>query len=113
MTERSEQKAQTGSRATTGYPSWWPENPYPADVFPMTVDDYVHAVPDENQRTALSGCLGRLFWGIASASIRDAWILEQAGEFTVQELEEVIRHCKIGEAPDDVLMIFDAVNQYD
>ena len=62
------------------YPSWWPQNPYPADVFPMTVDDYVIAVPDETARTALSGCLGRLFWNIASKSIHEAWMLEQTGD---------------------------------
>lgn len=66
------------SRSSACYPSWWPQNPYPTDVFPMTVDDYVKAVPDENERTALSGCLGRLFWDIASQSIHDAWMLEQS-----------------------------------
>ena len=66
--------ANEGSAALHCYPSWWPDNPYPADIFPMTTDDYVQSVPDENERTALSGCLGRLFWDIASKSIRDAWL---------------------------------------
>ena len=54
---------------STAKPDWWPENPYPADVFPMTTDDYVAMIPDENQRAAIAGCLGRVFWDIASESI--------------------------------------------
>ena len=59
-------------------PSWWPENPYPVEVFPMTTKEYVKAVPDEDKRTAISGHLGRLFWNLASKSILKAWRLEQA-----------------------------------
>jgi len=55
------------------YPDWWPQNPYPEAVFPMTVEDYVAMVPDPHQRTALSGCLGRMFWEIASKSILAAY----------------------------------------
>ena len=55
------------------YPDWWPTNPYPEDIFPMSVEWYVRAIPDEHVRTAISGCLGRLFWDIASRSIYDAW----------------------------------------
>lgn len=50
-------------------PEWWPKNPYPESVFPMTVDEYCEAVPDGDQRTAISGCLGRMFWDIASEDI--------------------------------------------
>ena len=50
-------------------PSWWPENPYPEDVFPGSVDDYVAAVPDPKLRTHLSGALGRDFWNVASEMI--------------------------------------------
>ena len=62
-------------------PEWWPENPYPADVFPMTLDEYVAAIPDENQRAAISGCLGRLFWDIASESIYKRWIEAKLDSF--------------------------------
>ena len=50
-------------------PEWWPECPYPESVFPMTVDEYVKAVPGEKLRTAISGSLGREFWNIASEAI--------------------------------------------
>jgi hypothetical protein len=50
-------------------PIWWPKNPYPEDVFTMTVDDYIEMFPDPAQRTAISGCLGRIFWNIASDAI--------------------------------------------
>jgi len=53
-------------------PSWWPKNPYPESIFPMKRDDYAKAVPDPNNRTALSGMLGREFWEIASDSIWNA-----------------------------------------
>jgi hypothetical protein len=53
-------------------PKWWPENPYPEDVFTMTREQYCESVPDDRLRTAISGCLGRLFWGMASEAIWDA-----------------------------------------
>lgn len=53
-------------------PWWWPKNPYPEDVFPMKREEYPQVVPDPHMRTALSGCLGREFWGIAEESIFDA-----------------------------------------
>lgn len=52
-------------------PNWWPENPYPETVFPMHLDEYIEIVPDPRARTAVSGCLGREFWGIASKTIYD------------------------------------------
>ena len=48
---------------------WWPENPYPENIFTMTMDEYVAAVPDGALRTAISGCLGRYFWDLASWEI--------------------------------------------
>ena len=50
-------------------PEWWPENPYPESVFPMTTDEYCEAVPGGDLRTAISGCLGRVFWDVASEDI--------------------------------------------
>jgi len=49
-------------------PDWWPKNPYPAEVFPLTMQAYADMV-DEETRTAISGCLGRFFWQIASDQI--------------------------------------------
>ena len=50
-------------------PDWWPENPYPESIFPMDRKEYSRIVPDPLLRTALSGCLGRMFWDIASDMI--------------------------------------------
>lgn len=55
-------------------PDWWPQNPYPEDIFPMTRPEYAHVVPEPHTRTALSGMLGREFWGIASDAIWDAFV---------------------------------------
>jgi len=65
-------------------PDWWPENPYPADVFPMTLQVYADMV-DEETRTAISGCLGRFFWEIASEQIFSA--MRGAGVATGHEEE--------------------------
>ena len=56
----------------TDKPPWWPENPYPIEIFPMPREDYSKIIPDPNTRTAVSGMLGREFWEIASKSIYDA-----------------------------------------
>lgn len=53
-------------------PNWWPQNPYPEDIFPMERDNYAEVVPDPKTRTALSGMLGREFWGIAERRIWEA-----------------------------------------
>ena len=58
-------------------PAWWPENPYPEDIFPMTVDEYVAAVPEPHLRSAVSGSLARWAWGVASNMIWEAWQEEQ------------------------------------
>ena len=50
-------------------PGWWPENPYPESIFPMPEEQYLEIVPDPEERTALSGMLGRQFWDIASEAI--------------------------------------------
>lgn len=53
----------------TKLPAWWPACPYPADIFPLALERYAEIVPDPEQRTALSGALGRHFWQIAAAEI--------------------------------------------
>jgi len=58
------------------YPEWWPKCPYPEDIFPMTIGQYKKIIPDPNERTAVSGCLGRLFWKIAEECIYDALVQE-------------------------------------
>lgn len=69
-------------------PSWWPQNPYPEDIFPMTVKNYVQLVPDPHTRTALGGCLGRLFWDIASEMIWDRYCEVQSESLNASELYE-------------------------
>ncbi len=59
------------------FPEWWPECPYPKEVFAMELEGYIKAVPDEKLRTAISGFLGRTFWDIASKQILDAMIAER------------------------------------
>jgi len=54
-------------------PDWWPTNPYPEDIFVMKRERYAEIVPDPDLRTGLSGCLGRIFWEIASDSIFEAY----------------------------------------
>ena len=58
-------------------PGWWPENPYPEDVFTMNLNQYVEAIPDPHLRSAISGCLARWAWGVASDMIWKAWQQEQ------------------------------------
>ena len=75
-------------------PSWWPCNPYPETIFcSMTEDKYDELVPDPGQQTALSGFLGRLFWGIASDSIFAA--MTDAGVLTAAKYHgRLIKHLK-------------------
>ena len=73
-------------------PDWWPKNPYPIDIFPMTRVEYSEVVPSPTKRTALSGMLGREFWEIASESIYDALrsnIAEIIEPFDVPEKEAI------------------------
>ena len=53
-------------------PVWWPENPYPESVFPMTTAEYVAAIPDPLLRTRISGYCGREFWNVADRCIHEA-----------------------------------------
>lgn len=57
-------------------PAWWPQCPYPVEIFPLPLSRYPAIVPDEAQRTALSGSLGRHFWQIASEEIWRSYLLE-------------------------------------
>uniref|UniRef100_A0A6M3LR61 Uncharacterized protein n=1 Tax=viral metagenome TaxID=1070528 RepID=A0A6M3LR61_9ZZZZ len=55
-----------------GLPEWWPENPYPESIFPMTDKEYLEAVPNPNLRTAISGFLYRAGWLVATKQISEA-----------------------------------------
>lgn len=52
-------------------PEWWPKNPYPDTIFPMTDEEYKKAIPDPKLRTAISGFLSRHGWDVASNMIFD------------------------------------------
>jgi hypothetical protein len=51
------------------YPKWLPQCPWPADIWTMTEDEYVKAVPDPALRTRISGFLMRYGWEIARDDI--------------------------------------------
>jgi len=51
------------------WPEWFPNNPYPAAIFPMTAVEYKKAVPDDMSRTAVSGHVGRAVWDIAVEAV--------------------------------------------
>ena len=59
---------------------WWPKNPYPEDIFPMSIEEYIKAIPDGNLRAAVSGYLARWAWDVASGMIWDAWQEEKSDE---------------------------------
>lgn len=59
-------------------PDWWPECPYPEDVFPDATADW--DTLDDATKTRIGGWLGRQFWNIASASIRLAYDQHQSSE---------------------------------
>ena len=62
-------------------PMWWPKNPYPESVFPMTDEEYIKAIPDPVLRTAISGYSGRWVFEMASRMFYKAWREhEEAGE---------------------------------
>ncbi len=51
-------------------PEWWPQNPYPEDIFCMSRAEAVSLLPEDPMtRTAVAGALGRIFWEIASDTI--------------------------------------------
>lgn len=74
-------------------PDWWPRNPYAETIFPMPREQYEQMMPDPQQRTALSGMLGCLFWAICSDAIWDRLRL------AVEEGELVFREPALG--PED------------
>ncbi len=49
-----------------------PKNPYPESVFPMTIDEYVEAVPDTKLRGVISGHLARWQFDVAKSLILEA-----------------------------------------
>ena len=53
-------------------PHWWPECPYFESAFPMTIDEYVAAVPDPQLRTAISGYLMRQGWCVFEMQLMKA-----------------------------------------
>ena len=71
-------------------PNWFPENPYPEDIFPMTIESYVKAIPYEKQRTAISGCLGRMFFEMFSKMFEEAYLrrIEDGLIVEVAEIKE-------------------------
>ena len=71
-------------------PYWFPRNPYPSDIFPMAIEEYPKVVPDDSQRTALSGCLGRWFWEMITEDILERMnrAYKDDPETFIKELEE-------------------------
>ena len=47
-------------------------SPWPDDVWPMTMEEFLVAVPDEQLRMAISGCRKRAGWQFAVKSLRQA-----------------------------------------
>lgn len=54
----------------TEKPNWWPENPYPEELFPNDAQEYCDILIDPTERTAISGYLGRIFWNLAAKQFR-------------------------------------------
>jgi hypothetical protein len=75
-------------QATQPKPDWWPKNPYPADIFPLERDRYAEIVPDPDERTTLSGMLGREFWDIASETIWDRYCEAMRDEEAADDVDE-------------------------
>jgi len=71
-------------------PDWWPENPYPESVWPMTMDDVAYEIRDPDKLTAISGSMGRHFWNLASD---DIWELVAPELVENEELKKVITAC--------------------
>ena len=66
-----------------------PDCPWPEEVFVCTVEQYVAAVPDDMQRTAISGLLMRMGWNCAMTEMRR--VLESRAESHQQHYELEIR----------------------
>ena len=54
----------------------WPECPWPEDIWTMTDDKYVKAVPDPDLRTAISGYLMRKGWEVFQHQLLKAMVEE-------------------------------------
>lgn len=54
--------------------------PWPEDVWPMTTQEYVAAVPDEGLRTAISGFLMRQGWNLRERALKTALAAEAEAE---------------------------------
>lgn len=59
----------------SGLPDWWPQCPWPESVWTMTEAEYVRAVPDPDQRTAISGAVMRWGW-----RLMEKYMIEQLKE---------------------------------
>ena len=68
-------------------PSWWPKCPWPAEVWPMTQEEYVKAVPDPKLRTAISGRLMRVGWELCE---KDVWERLKDGSGIYEKLKDVL-----------------------
>lgn len=68
-------------------PHWWPKNPYPESVFSMQMAECIKVVPNPDNLTALSGCMGRHFWDVASDDIFEA-LTEQINQLLHHEEAE-------------------------
>ena len=70
-------------------PDWWPLNPYPESVWPMTMDDVAYEIRDPDKLTAISGSMGRYFWNVASHDIWEAMGIEIEEDRLVLEQEGI------------------------
>lgn len=56
-------------------PAWWPECPWPEDVWSNTLEQitpaYVKLVPNDHTRTCFSGVLMRHGWRLAEKAIME------------------------------------------
>ena len=57
-----------------GFLPWWPTNPYPEHIFPMTDKGVIEVLPDGHIRTAVAGNLMRRGWNKASEDIYAALV---------------------------------------
>jgi len=71
-------------------PSFWPENPYPESVWPMTMDDVSYEIRDPDMLTAISGSMGRHFYNLA---LEDVWELVAPELAENEDLKKIIEKC--------------------
>ena len=86
-------------------PSWWPKNPYPESFFPMTVDEYVQKISDRQLRTAVSGCVARWQFEVASDLIQER-LYQHLWDVLVSALTECIPYDVV---PEEIEQIANAV----